>query len=206
MTLQPFPLRLGFLASHGGSNLQAILDAVRSGGLPASPRVVISNNSSALALHRAEKSGVETLHLSGVTHPGQGELDLNIMKALRDREVNLVVLAGYMKKIGPALLGAYPRRIVNIHPALLPKFGGEGMYGLHVHEAVLAAGETITGVSVHLVDEQYDRGSILAQVEVPVLPGDSPEMLRARVLEQEHFLYPETLRRIAAGEIDLDNL
>ena len=204
MSQPPIPLRLGFLASHGGTNLQAILDAITSGDLAAQACAVISNNSSAAALERARNLSIDALHLSSATHPCARALDAAILEALRDRRVNLIVLAGYMKKIGPLVLEAYARRVLNIHPALLPKFGGQGMYGMHVHEAVLAAGERLTGVTVHLVDGDYDRGPILAQVEVPVEPGDTPQALQARVLEQEHFIYTDTLRRIAAGEINLD--
>lgn len=204
MTQAPIPLRLGFLASHGGTNLQAILDAIASGELPAEPRVVISNNSAATALDRARALHIAALHLSGASHPAAEDLDAAILAALRKHGVNVVVLAGYMKKIGPRVLAAYARRVVNIHPALLPKYGGEGMYGLHVHEAVLAAGEKVTGVTVHLVDSEYDRGPILAQLEVPVQQGDTPQGLQARVLEQEHLLFTNTLRRIASGEINLD--
>lgn len=204
MSQPPIPLRLGFLASHGGTNLQAILDAITSGDLAAQACAVISNNSSAAALERARRLNIDALHLSSSTHPHPEALDAAILAALRDRGVNLIVLAGYMKRIGARVLEAYARRVVNIHPALLPKFGGQGMYGLRVHEAVLAAGERVTGVTVHLVDREYDRGAILAQLEVPVEPGDTPEALQLRVLEQEHFLYTDTLRRIAAGGIDLD--
>lgn len=204
MPAPPRPLRLGFLASHGGSNLQAILDAIRLGALPAEARVVVCNNSGATALRRAREAGVAALHLSGGTHPDPDALDSAILAALRERGANLVVLAGYMKKIGPRVLAAYPRRILNVHPALLPKFGGKGMFGMHVHQAVLAAGESVSGVSVHLVDGEYDRGAILAQARVPVEKGDTPERLQARVLKQEHRLFPETLRRVALGELDLD--
>jgi len=194
-------LQLGFLASHGGSNLQAILDACRTGRLDAVPRVVISNNSQAMALERARRAEVPAYHVSGRTHPG-GE-DAEILRLLRLHGVDTVVLAGYMKKLGPAMLRAYRGRILNIHPALLPKFGGPGMYGGRVHAAVLAAGERVSGVTVHLVDERYDQGPVLAQRQVPVEEGDSPETLAARVLIQEHRLYAETLQRIAAGEIRL---
>jgi phosphoribosylglycinamide formyltransferase-1 len=200
------PLRLGFLVSHGGSNLQAILDAIRAGRLEAEPRLVISNNSTAPALERARQAGLPALHLSGQTHSDPDALDHAITGALARHGVELVVLAGYMKKLGPRALGAYPRRVLNIHPALLPKFGGQGMFGLRVHQAVLAAGERETGVTIHLVDAEYDHGPALAQARVPVMPGDSPETLQARVLAVEHCLYVETLQRIAAGEIDLDAL
>lgn len=200
----PVPLRLGFLASHGGSNLQAILDAIRAGRLNAEPRVVISNNSQSLALERARKLGIPALHLSSQTHADAGMLDAAIAAALRENGAELVALAGYMKRAGPRLLAAYPRRVLNIHPALLPKFGGQGMFGMRVHEAVIAAGEKESGATIHLVDGDYDHGPTLAQARVPVLPGDTPETLQARVLAAEHRLYAETLQRIATGEIDLD--
>jgi phosphoribosylglycinamide formyltransferase-1 len=199
------PLRLGFLASHGGSNLQAILDAIGDGRLEAQARIVVSNNSGSLALERARAAGVPALHLSSQTHPGPEALDRAIAQALLLHGTELVVLAGYMRKIGQALLAAYPRRIVNIHPALLPKHGGLGMFGIHVHEAVLAAGERETGATVHLVNAEYDRGPTLAQARVPVEPGDTPETLQQRVLATEHRLYAETLQRIATGEIELDS-
>ena len=206
MASPPRPLLIGFLASHGGSNMQAILDAIAAGTLPAQACLVICNNSSATALQRARAAGVSGLHLSSATHATPDALDQAMLDALRAHAVNLVVCAGYMRRVGARVLAAYRRRVVNIHPALLPRFGGKGMYGLHVHEAVLAAGERETGVTIHLVDEVYDHGAILAQATVPVLPGDTPEMLQARVLQTEHWLYPETLRRIASGEIDLDAL
>ena len=120
--------------------------------------------------------------------------------------MQLVTLAGYMKMLGTHTLDAYRNRILNVHPALLPNFGGQGMYGGSVHEAVLASGEKISGVTVHLVDEEYDHGPVVAQTQVPVLPGDTPDTLAERVLEQEHILYPKTIQRIATGEVDLDAL
>lgn len=204
MSPAPMPLRLGFLTSHGGSNLQAILDAIAAGTLPAKPCLVICNNSSAKALERARAAGVVGMHLSGTTHADADARDRAMLEALQAHGANLVVCAGYMRKVGPRVLAAYRRRVVNIHPALLPRFGGQGMYGLRVHEAVLAADERVTGVTIHLVDDAYDHGPTLAQATVPVQPGDTPEVLQARVLETEHRLYPDTLRRIALGEIDLD--
>jgi phosphoribosylglycinamide formyltransferase-1 len=194
---------IGFLASHGGSNMQAIIDACKSGKLQASPAVVISNNSNSGAIARAKTEGVPYYYLSGKTHPGPGELDDAILDAFLLHSVDIVVLAGYMKKLGPKILTHFRGRILNVHPALLPKFGGEGMFGIHVHEAVIAAGEKESGVTIHFVDEQYDTGAILAQTRVPVKPDDTPETLAARVLEQEHILYAETLQRIVTGEIPL---
>lgn len=199
----PPTLRLGFLASHGGTNLQAILDAIDAGRLPAVPCVVISNNSDATALTRAASRGIPARHLSGKTHSSEGALDEAILEALQANRADLVVLAGYMKKLGPRTLAAYANRVLNIHPALLPKFGGQGMYGMRVHRAVIAAGEKESGATVHLVTNEYDEGPTLAQARVKVLPGDSPERLQMRVLEQEHLLYPDVLRRIALGEIKL---
>jgi len=199
-------LRLGLLASHGGSNLQAILDACRSGRLHAEPCVVICNNSDAPALERARRAGVPACHLSAHTHSDPGDLDQAIASALERHHVNLVVLAGYMKKLGPITLKRYRGCVLNIHPALLPKFGGQGMYGRRVHQAVLAAAETTTGVTVHLVDEEYDRGPIVAQRAVPVRPDDTADTLAARVLKVEHEIYVDTLERIARGAIDLPGL
>ena len=196
-------LRLGFLASHGGSNVQAIVDACGAGELHAEPRVVISNNSGSEVLRRAAREGVPGFHLSSKTHPRPDDLDAAIERVLVDHGVELVVLGGYMRMLGPRVLGRYKRRVLNVHPALLPAYGGRGMYGERVHAAVLAAGERVTGVTVHLVDDEYDQGPILAQVEVPVLDGDTVESLRQRVLRREHELYPETLQKIATGEIEL---
>lgn len=195
--------RIGFLASHGGSNMQAILDACRSGRLPADPAALICNNPDAAAIARARAAGIPAIVLNARTHPDEATLDAAIRDALLAHRADWVALAGYMKKIGPATLAAFPRRILNIHPALLPKFGGPGMYGIRVHQAVIAAGETASGATIHLVDSEYDRGPILAQAKVPVLPEDTPESLAARVLQTEHLLYPDTLRRLILGEIPI---
>jgi len=196
-------MRLGVLASHGGSNLQAIIDAAKDPAYPAEVVLVISNNSGSGAMARARREGIPALHLSSTTHPDPADLDRAIAQALEAHGVALVILAGYMKKIGPLTLRRFAGRILNIHPALLPKFGGEGFWGHHVHEAVVAAGEKESGATVFVVTEDYDTGPILDQARVPVLPGDDPETLAARVLVQEHRLYPDVIRRIALGEIKL---
>jgi phosphoribosylglycinamide formyltransferase-1 len=195
-------LYLGFLASHGGSNMQAIIDACKAGRLDARPCVVISNNSDSMALERAKNEGIPQYHISSQTHPGSLE-DEEILRVLRRHGVDTVILAGYMKRLGPMTLQAYRGRILNIHPALLPKFGGKGMYGKRVHEAVLAAGEKVTGVTIHIVDENYDAGPIINQRQVPVLEGDTVDSLAERVLKHEHVLYAETLQKIADGRIVL---
>jgi phosphoribosylglycinamide formyltransferase-1 len=195
--------RLGFLASHGGSNMQAIIDACKDDRLSAEPAVVIGNNSGSKALARARREGIPAYHLSGKTHPEPEDLDAAILDALQRHEVDLVILAGYMRLLGSKTLTAYQGRVLNIHPALLPRFGGKGLYGPAVHEAVLASGDRVTGVTVHVVDEQFDSGPILAQTKVPVEDGDTAESLAARVLIQEHLLFVETLQRIESGELEL---
>jgi len=194
-------VNLGFLASHNGSNMQAIIDACKSGKLQALPAVVISNNGGSGALIRAEQEGIPGYHISRKTHPDPEELDRSIVDAMLKHDVDIIALAGYMKKLGPKTLTRFGGRILNIHPALLPKFRGKGMYGIRVHEAVLAAGETESGVSIHIVDAQYDTGPIIAQERVPVDPEDTAETLAARILQKEHTLYPETLQKIVTGEI-----
>lgn len=196
-------LNIGFLASGRGSNMQAVIDACKSGLIAGKPAVVIGNNSTAGALERAGQQGIPHYHLSSVTHPDPAALDQAILDRLLEHGVELVMLAGYMKKIGEKTLAHFKGRVLNIHPALLPKHGGQGMYGIRVHEAVLAAGEKESGVSIHVVDEDYDQGPVIARKRVPVIPADTPETLAARVLEQEHSLLVETIARIAAGELAL---
>jgi len=196
-------MNIGFLASHSGSNMQAIIDACKTGHLQAKPAVVISNNSGSGALLRAKKESIPAVHLSSKTHPNPDSLDREILKALLTHGADIIVLAGYMKKLGPKTLAAFSGAILNIHPALLPGFGGKGMYGMNVHQAVIAAGETETGVTIHVVDENYDTGPIIAKIRIPVLPDDSPEILAKRVLEYEHRLFPETLQKIVTGELIL---
>ena len=196
-------MNLGFFASGRGSNMQAVMDACNSGFLDAKPCVVIGNNSQSEALSRARRGGIPAYHFSNKTHPDPARLDETILSALHQHRVELVILAGYMKKLGEKTLSAYQGRVINIHPALLPKYGGEGMYGAHVHEAVVAAGDQETGVTIHLVDREYDHGDILAQCRLPVLKGDTVATLAERVLEREHTFLVETLKRIIDGEIVL---
>lgn len=184
--------------------MQAVIDACREGRLNAEPRVVISNNSRSRALRRAADAGVPRYHVSTVTHPGDDARDRAIVYILERHGVDLVVLGGYMKELGPQTIARFRNRIVNVHPALLPKFGGRGFFGLAVHESVLASGDRVTGATIHLVDERIDQGAVLAQRRVAVEDGDTPDVLAERVLAVEHSLYVDTLRRIASGEIDLD--
>jgi len=195
-------LKLGFLASHAGSNLQAVVAACRAGTLAAEPRAAVSNNSRSGALEKARAEGIAAYHISDKTHPDG--VDAAMAAVFQRHGVEVVCLAGYVKRLGSALLETYGGRILNIHPSLLPKYGGRGMYGLKVHEAVLAARESESGATIHLVEDgEYDQGRILAQEAVVVGVGDTPEALQARVLAAEHRLYAATLSRIACGEIAL---
>jgi phosphoribosylglycinamide formyltransferase 1 len=190
-------MRLAILASHGGSILQAVIDARTSGILRATVALVISNNSTSHALTRARDAGVATLHLSSATHPDADALDAAMAEAMNTARIDWVLLAGYMKKLGPRTLSAYRNRIINTHPALLPRFGGQGFYGSRVHAAVLASGDTETGATVHLVDEDYDSGPILAQARVPVYPGDQVGDVEERVKAAERELVVATLVGLA---------
>lgn len=194
-------LRLGFLASGNGSSARAILAAIRAGELDAEPRVLISNNRTAPAMALALCEGVPALCI-----PTQGDpdaADVRMAEALSDNGVDLIVLSGYLRKLGPHTLARFGGRILNIHPGPLPAFGGHGMYGRRVHEAVLAAGVAESGVVIHLVDEEYDRGPVLARRSAPVLPGDTAESLEARIKGLEPAFFVETMQAIAQGRLSL---
>jgi phosphoribosylglycinamide formyltransferase 1 len=193
-------VKIAVLASHEGTTLQAILDACAQGIIAAYVALVISNNAESGALRRARAAGVDTLHLSSRTHPDPVALDRAICSALESHGADVALLAGYMKMLGPVTLERFAGRVLNTHPALLPKFGGRGMYGAHVHRAVLAAGERSSGASIHLVDASYDTGAVIAQVTVPVERGDSVETLAARVQQGERALLVSVLADFATGK------
>lgn len=191
-------VRIAVFASGGGSNLQALLDRFNQKDVDAGARVVlvISDRPGAGALERARGAGVETV----VTPVQNRPVDLvarELLASLDGADVDLVALAGYTRLVPAAVVRNYRDRIVNIHPALLPSFGGQGMYGMHVHRAVIAAGAWVSGATVHLVNDLYDEGRILAQWPVPVLHDDTPERLAARVLQVEHKLYPAAIEALA---------
>ena len=190
-------LRVGVLASGSGTNLQAILDRISSEELDADVVVVISNNSESFALERARKAGIEAIHWSERKAGSPEQFVQGMLSILRTARLGLVVLAGYMKLLPKEVVSAFPGQIINIHPALLPKFGGPGFYGMRVHEAVIAAGEKESGATVHFVDTEYDHGAILMQQTVPVLGDDTPERLRERVLAVEHDLLPAAIAKFA---------
>ena len=196
-------MRLAFLASGRGSNMQSILSACDEGRLQSRPVLLISNNANAGAFEIARQAGLKTFHMSSKTHPQADELDQAMTTILDDQQIDLVILAGYMKKIGPEMLRKYSNRILNIHPSLLPEFGGQGMFGMHVHEAVVAAGKQESGATIHLVNDEYDQGRILLQASVELQPGDDAATVAKRVLKIEHELYPAALAKIEAGELIL---
>lgn len=193
-------MRLGFLASHGGSAARHLTAACRDGRLTATPVALASNNSRSPALAWAREAGLATAHLSGAAHPDPGELDRAILAFLRGAGADTLVLSGYMREIGPHVLEAFQGRLVNIHPSLLPRHGGRGMYGDRVHEAVLAAGDTESGATVHLVTAGIDEGPVLAQARVPVLTGDTLDILKARVQAVEGDLMLLALQNLHRQE------
>ena len=193
------PLPLGVLASGRGSNLQAILDEIGSGRLAASVRVVVSDVGDAYALERARQAGVPAVFVDPKGPGGKAGHEQRIVEVLREHGVELVVLAGYMRICGPALLAAFPGRILNIHPSLLPAFPG-----LHVQRQALEYGARFSGCTVHFVDAGVDTGPIIAQAVVPVLDADTEDTLSARILRQEHRVYPHAIRLFAEGRLRLE--
>jgi phosphoribosylglycinamide formyltransferase-1 len=177
--------------------MRAIHAAIQAGQLPAQAQVVISNNSQSDALVFARSMAIPAYHLSLKTEQTAQRLDRRMRDLLLAHEVQLVILSGYMKKLGPQTLSTYQNRILNIHPALLPQYGGQGMYGAQVHAAVLSAGEPETGITIHVIDEHYDQGKILAQCRIPILPADTPERLAFRVKAREGAFFVEVLQHIA---------
>jgi phosphoribosylaminoimidazolecarboxamide formyltransferase/IMP cyclohydrolase len=196
--------KIAVFASGEGTNLQALLDSCADGRARGEIALVVSNKPDAGALRRAARARVETLVSAPADHATPEEYNAFRAHECQKRGVTLICLAGFMLKIKSPLLRAYPGRVLNIHPALLPAFGGLGMYGMKVHEAVLAAGAKVSGATVHVVDEEYDRGPILLQSAVPVLAGDTPQTLAARVRAQEHWIYPKAVALLCEGRLKLE--
>lgn len=184
-------MKLGILTSHGGSLIQSAIEAKVDLG------VIICNNSQARAFDRARELDVPAIHLSDRTHPNASSLDNAINQTLQFHGCNFVLLAGYMKRLGSMTLNTYSGRIINSHPSLLPKFGGKGYYGRRVHEAVISSGETETGITIHYVDGEYDSGSIIDQLVVPVFPDDSAETLENRVKSKEVPFLADVISRLS---------
>jgi phosphoribosylglycinamide formyltransferase 1 len=194
-------LTIGVLASHAGTTAQAVIDACADDRINGRVAVVISNNADADVLRRAADHAIAARHLSRATCPDPTELDETIMRTLREAGSDVVLLAGYLRKVGPRTLAAFNQRMINVHPALLPRHGGPGMYGRAVHQAVLLAGDPVTGASVHLVTANYDEGPVLTQREVRVAPDDTVDTLDAKVRIAEQSLLIDTLRSISQGDL-----
>jgi phosphoribosylglycinamide formyltransferase-1 len=188
--------RIAVLASGGGTNLQAVLDFLRARRAEAGAEVVLvaSDRDDAGALQRARDAGIASAVLASKRHP-EGR---DVLEVLREHGADFIALAGYLRMIPSEVIAEFPSRIVNIHPALLPAFGGPGMYGERVHRAVLHSGARVSGATVHYVDQEYDHGTILAQWPVPVMADDSVQSLAARVLKVEHVLYPRVIAAVAS--------
>ncbi|MFH1372905.1 MAG: phosphoribosylglycinamide formyltransferase [bacterium] len=197
--------RIAVFLSGGGSNLQALIDGCKAGILAGQIVWVVSSKAKAYGLTRAADEGIETFVYKPKKYPSLEDAAAHLLAELKQRRVEYIALAGYLRLLPSNVVAAFRNRIVNIHPALLPKYGGKGMFGHHVHEAVLAAGDIESGPTVHLVNEIYDEGRILAQERVPILDGDTPDSLAARVLKQEHKLYPRVLNKLIRGEYEMNN-
>ena len=192
------PLILGVLASGRGSNLQAILDAIDAGRCPARVAVVVSDRKDAAALDRARRAGIRAVHVDPHAHPDRTAFDEAVARILDEHAVELVCLAGYMRVLSPGFVRHYPMRVLNVHPALLPAFPG-----LRAQRQALEHGVRVAGATVHLVDEGVDTGPIVLQAAVPVLSDDTEETLAARILVEEHRLYPEAIRLFAEGRVEV---
>jgi phosphoribosylglycinamide formyltransferase, formyltetrahydrofolate-dependent len=193
------PLKLGVLISGSGSNLQSIIDHIEKGSLNAIIKIVISNNPDAYGITRAKKHGLPVLILNHQDFKSREGFDLEIVKALKNSDVQLVVLAGFMRILTPAFLRAFSQRIINIHPALLPAFPGT-----HVQKQALEYGAKFSGCTVHFVDEGVDTGPIIIQSVLPVYDDDTEETLAARILKEEHRIYPQAIQFYADGKIEID--
>jgi len=196
-------IRIGVLASGGGTNLQSIIDACERGEIDGDVAVVISNMPDAFALERARKHGIDAYCFphQGVTRE-QHEAD--VIECLEQHKVNLVCLAGYLRMLTPVFINKYAGRLMNTHPALLPAFGGKGMHGMNVHQAVLDYGCKVSGCTIHFVTLEVDGGPIILQKAVPVQEGDTAETLQERVLKEEHKLFPRAIQLFAQGKLKLD--
>lgn len=194
-------VKLGFLASRNGTGMRAVVTAIEAGKLRAEARLLVSNRREAPALWFAADHAIPTAFLPTLADPDAA--DASLAAALQAAGVELVVLSGYLRKLGPRTLAAYANRVLNVHPALLPKFGGPGMYGRRVHEAVAASGDRVSGACVHLVDAEYDQGPVIASRETPLAPGDDADEIEAKVTAIEPALLVETLRQISEGALEL---
>lgn len=186
---------LAFFASHNGSNFKTIVNNCFNGSINANPKLLITNNSDSGAYKFAVENNISAYHISNVNCENP---DVEILKILKENEIDLIILAGYMKKISPEIIKEYPNKILNIHPSLLPKYGGKGMYGMNVHKAVIENKEQYSGLTIHYVTEQYDEGEYLFQFAVKVEENDTPESLQSKILEYEHILYSKVIAELVS--------
>jgi phosphoribosylglycinamide formyltransferase-1 len=196
-------IRIGVLASGNGTNLQAIMDGCSRGEIPGRVVVVVSNNPKARALDRAHLAGIPAVAMHHRAFPDRDTFDAKLVEILHSYEVDLVCLAGFMRVLGPSFIRQFPDRIMNIHPALLPSFGGLGMYGDRVHQTVLDSGVRFSGCTIHFANEAPDGGPIILQAVVPVYDSDTPQTLAERILVEEHRLYPEAVKLFAEGRLQV---
>ena len=197
-------MNIAVFASGRGSNFQAILDAIDAGFVPARVVVLISNKSDAGAMEIARAHNISIRHLSQKLFSSEDAMADAMLEVLEETHSEFIALAGYLKKIPAQVIRQYRNRIINIHPALLPSFGGAGMYGHHVHEAVIASGGNVSGATVHMVDEEYDRGPIVLQKTVVIIPDETPDTLAAKVLKIEHEIFPLALKAFAEGRVRIE--
>ncbi|HVN47221.1 MAG TPA: phosphoribosylglycinamide formyltransferase [Bacteroidota bacterium] len=197
-------MNVAVFASGRGSNFQAILHAIDAGIVPAHVVVLISNSATAGAMETARAHGIPAVHISEKQFTNSEDFSNRMLAVLHEHHVEAIALAGYLKRVPPQVIQQFQNRILNIHPALLPFFGGAGMYGHHVHEAVIASGMKISGATVHLVNEEYDRGAILIQRTVEVTSADSAESLAGKVLTIEHEIFPLALKALAEHKVKIE--
>lgn len=200
-------MKIAVFVSGGGTNLQAIIDNTKNGILKDIEIVlVLSSSPSAYALKRAEENGIPSVVMRAADYPSREQWDLEMAECVKKSGAELIVLAGYLSLLGPKTVSMYSNRIINIHPSLIPSFCGEGMYGIKPHKAALARGVKVSGATVHFVNENYDDGPILLQKSAEVLPGDTPETLQKRIMQEcEWKILPKAIRLIADGKVSIEN-
>ena len=194
-------MNIAVFASHNGSDLQALIDGCKSGKIKGQVCAVISNNQDAYALERARNENISNYCINVKSYPEANGVTCKILEVLDRHKIDIIFLAGYLKKISPEIINKYENKIFNIHPALLPKYGGKGMFGMNVHTAVIEAKEKISGITIHRVNKKYDEGDIIAKTQVEVLDTDTAESLAERILSREHTFLVEIMSDIAAGKI-----
>ena len=201
MNVETRRYNIAVFASGTGSNFTNIYKHVRNGNIQAEIKLLISNNPNCKAVHFAKESHIN-YEIINNSRFSDNQIDNSMLETLQNHDVDLIVLAGYMKKIPKKVIDYYHNRILNIHPALLPKFGGKGFYGMKVHEAVISSKEKTTGVTIHLVDNNYDTGDIIYQEKIEVMESDTPSSIAERVLELEHKVYPEVIKKFCKQNIN----